>query len=155
MIFLGCYMAHKVSNIPDDDHVVRRCPRDKQLIVEGEFKGINPSFFELRTYRKEDYLSCNWLEYFRSTFQENLRKTKEAILSKLLKPVEDVDKAVVLNVGKIKSISKSQGLNIRVLHENKVDPSYSAIRGAPLDNSNRHIFEMWSREAITHIEGLK
>jgi len=148
-------MKHKVTNIPDDNHIARRCPRDKQLIVEGEFKGINPSFFELRLYKQEDYLSCNWLEFFTGNFQVNLKEVKETILSKLTKPVEKIDKVIVMNVGIIKKIGKAQGLSIRVLHENKKDPSYSAIRGAPLDNSNRHVFEMWVREAITHIDVLK
>lgn len=119
------------KTIPDAHHVVRHCPKNRTIRVDGQVVGVIPRLFELRVAKNEKYLSACYFEYFDGTDAERISKCIDATP----REVKDVDYMVLMNVGKTKEIAQRCRHKIRILHEtaHRTNPAYARIKGVPFD----------------------
>lgn len=112
------------KNIPDEHHIARYC-RPKHV----EDDQILPEVFELR--QDEEYLSCNWMEYFKE--EEVLQQIKcvRNAMKNIFK-LSSNGKLVRFNVGKTKSSIDS--LQIKGIPETQ-NPSHAGIYSTEKDKN--------------------
>ncbi len=142
----GCLM----KNIPDDHRVARLCGRQKQVRDEaGKVIGVNPQFFELRPKKNEDYLSCDWVDFFSGSEDKKLAGVRKALKSRMPGGGKEA-RIAVMGVSLLKECGIKRDHKIRVLQK-KNSSSYSGISGLPLDNSDMVLLQTMSDEAIVSL----
>jgi len=125
-------MKAKVTNLPDEDHVMRyvswaRLRRDEDDNVLG-FLG---EAFQLRP--GEESLSVNWLEYFDGDRDTKIRMSVKTFRETIT--VRTKSAFGIGNVAKIKEICRANGASVRIVYEPTDDnPSHSGIRRLPRDD---------------------
>lgn len=132
----------KSAKIPDKDHVARYCSPKH---ISGE--EIQATAFMLKV--EEEYLSVNWLEYFRCNSRESEINELRKIYSKKL-TMRASARVAVLNVGEVceKVLKESSDRRrIEILHDptpptpfHTGDPSHSGIYN--LRNDDEFIAEL-------------
>jgi hypothetical protein len=119
----------KGDTIPDDNHIVRLCPRKH---VKDE--QIQPTAFHLRT--DEYYLSVNWLEFLNySCRKEEIDEIRNIYKAKLT--IKPRDMIALLNVGTVRSevLTKSEdSRNLEVLHEPLLGPEIKDLSHSGIHN---------------------
>ncbi len=111
----------KGDKIPDNDHIARLCHNKH---VEDE--QILATAFHLRP--DEDSLSVNWLEFLKCASRYREIDEIRKIYSETFSSVGIRAKIAVLNVGEVREIVLTDGLNLEVLHDPLVnDQSHSEI----------------------------
>ena len=121
----------KISNLPDQDHVMRYVSWGKLRRDEDDkVLGFLPQAFQLRP--DEPSLSVNWVEYFGDPDTRErdsvwaLRRTRNAGTKSAFG---------IANVGKIKDICLSRNVRVRVVHEpRETEPAHASIRRLPVDD---------------------
>jgi hypothetical protein len=125
-------MKAKVTNLPDEDHVMRyvswaRLRRDEDdnvLGFLGEACQLRPN---------EESLSVNWLEYFDGDRDTKIRMSVNIFRQTIT--VRTKSAFGIGNVAKIKEICRASGASARVVYEpTDNNPSHSAIRRLPRDD---------------------
>lgn len=142
-------------DIHDEEHVVRCCSRQKQVVDEnGTVLGVTWEAFALRDVDK-GYLSVALFEtvsgdadtrlihirgqWDQSGFRYNPRKAVMA----------------VCNTGIIREYGLKRACKIRVLHEpSRQNDAYSAIRRLPQDNGDIDLLESLASEAAVSIHPI-
>jgi hypothetical protein len=125
-------MKSAVTNLPNEDHVMRHVSWTRLRKDEDDnILGFLPGAFE----RNENHasLSVNWLEYFEGDRQNKI----EASVKIFRKTITVRPKSAfgIGNVGKIKEVCRSNGANVRIVHEpEENNPSHSGIRRLPRDD---------------------
>lgn len=126
-------MQAKITNLPDDDHVMRYVPWGK-LRRDGDDNvlGFLGEAFKLRP--DENSLSVNWLEYFEgdrdAKIQASVRTFRRTI------KVGTKSAFGIGNVGKIKDVCRTRGASVRIVYEPIDDnQSHSGIRRLPRDDT--------------------
>lgn len=126
-------MQAKITNLPDDDHVMRYVPwgklrKDEDLNVIG-FLG---EAFTLKP--DEDSLSVNWLEYFQGDREARIHASVKTFRTTL--KVGTKSAFGIGNVAKVKEVCRARGANVRIVYEPKDDnKSHSGIRRLPRDDT--------------------
>jgi hypothetical protein len=124
-------MPTKITNLPDEDHVMRYVPWGKLRRDEDDsVLGFLPQAFQLRP--EEEVLSVGWIEFFAdpaTRVQESvwaLRRARQA---------GGKSAFAIGNVGKIKGTCRVHGTKVRILHEPTDDePAHAGIRRLPWDD---------------------
>lgn len=126
-------MPRKITNLPDEDHVMRYVPWGKlRRDDDDRVVGFLGDAFKLRS--DEESLSVNWLEYFEGDRDAEIRASVMTFRSTL--KVGTKSAFGIGNVGKIKEICRSRGANVRIVHEPMDDnKSHSALRRLPRDDT--------------------
>jgi hypothetical protein len=125
-------MKAKVTNLPDEDHVMRYVPWAR-LRRDGDDNvlGFLGEAFQLKP--KEESLSVNWLEYFHGEKDEKIHLSVEAFRHTIT--VGKKSAFGIGNVAKIKDICRANGASVRIVYEPTDDnPSHSGIRRLPRDD---------------------
>lgn len=130
----------KLTNIPDDHHVVRHCRRKLAVRdAQGVCVGVYPEFFYLRekmgsTQAPEGYLSCVYYEFHSGSQSHIQNMCRNAMPIQLSKG----DALVKLNAAKVRQVGASKKRKLRVVHEEshpKV-PSKARIEGLTIPNDD-------------------
>jgi hypothetical protein len=126
-------MQVKITNLPNEDHVMRYVPWRKLLRDEdNNVLGFLGEAFKLRV--DEEYLSVNWLEYFDGDRETKIQASVRTFRSTLT--VGTKSAFGVGNVDKIKEICHARGATVRIVYEPTDDNlSHSAIRRIPRDDA--------------------
>lgn len=139
-------------DVLDEEHVVRCCSRQKQVVSEdGTILGVTSETFSLRPNDK-GYLSvalfesisgntatrlahiCN--QWDKSGFRYN---RKSAVMA-------------ICNAGDIRNCGQKRGHSLRVVHEpTSLNDAYAAVRRLPRDNTDIELLEMLAAEAVTEL----
>lgn len=129
-------MPLKVTNLPDEDHVMRYVPWARLRRDENEnVVGILPQAFQLRDGEK--YLSVNWVEYHPGDWQAQLRASVWAIRRSFERGIGRKSGFGIGQIAQIKSTSIAHGARVRIVHEpEEGNPAHSAIRRLPRDDLN-------------------
>jgi hypothetical protein len=141
----------KVTNIPDEHHIVRHCKNKLIIRKDGKIEGVHPEAFDLRpataTRARETYLSALYFEHFSADHLARMKACCEALP---LVP-KNRDGLMRLQVKSIKEQCMKKMVAIRVTHEPKKHcTGYAAIRGLPLDN-DRELAELLATVALLEI----
>ncbi len=116
--------------LKDSDHMSRYCsPRT----IESD-GNPSPMAFEPRT--SDNYLSANWLEYFKeSNFVDAIVKIREIFHSKGF-IIKQNGRFAILNVGETKSVGRNADIELRIkLLPEYLDKSHTGIFGYTEDDS--------------------
>ena len=126
-------MQAKITNLPDNDHVMRYVPWGKLRRDEDDkVLGFLGEAFNLRP--NEDSLSVNWLEYFNGDREAQIQAS--VITFRRTITVGTKSAFGVGNVAKIKGVCRSRGATVRIVYEPTDDnPSHSGIRRLPRDDA--------------------
>ena len=122
----------KNDPIPNDNHVSRHCG-----FLHIDRKGrITGQAFRPRV--SEEYLSVNWLEYFKSAGLNTQMQEIRTTLMRKGRKIGAQSKFAVLNVGELKEYVGKKSVDgsvLSVLHEpEENDPSHSGIYGVSVDD---------------------
>ena len=128
-------MQAKITNLPDDDHVMRYVPWGK-LRRDGDDNdnvlGFLGTAFKLKP--DEDSLSVNWLEYFEGDRDAKIQASVRTFRSTLT--VGTKSAFGIGNVRKVKEVCRSRGANVRIVYEpTDNNKSHSGIRRFPRDDT--------------------
>jgi hypothetical protein len=126
-------MQAKITNLPDEDHVMRYVPWGK-LRKDGDdnILGFLGEAFKLKP--EEDALSVNWLEYFEGDRDAKIQASVRTFRSTLT--VGTKSAFGIGNVGKIKGVCRSRSANVRIVYEpTDNNKSHSGIRRLPRDDT--------------------
>jgi hypothetical protein len=125
-------MQAKITNLPNEDHVMRYVPWTKLRKDEDDnVLGFLGEAFKLKP--DEPYLSVNWLEHFDGDREVKIQAAVKTFRSTL--KVGTKSAFGIGNVGRIKEICRVRGANVRIVHEPEEDnQSHSAIRRFPRDD---------------------
>lgn len=120
----------KGDPIPDSDHVSRYCNPSR-------VQGGQPlaAAFDVRT--GEDYLSVNWLEFFRLPNQAQALSEVRAAFRRKPFDIKATGRFAVLNVGEARQAVKDAAtidLEVREWPDEPSDPSHSGIWGYTADD---------------------
>jgi hypothetical protein len=126
------------NDVPAGHHVARYCHPQRGVVRDPgsrEIVGLWPASFELRTKKNppETYLSLNHFEHFPGDLAVQYRDILAVMRSKFKNPPEPViarlsaSKIIECGTGKLRLRKRST----------KRDPSYVALEGLPLDNSDK------------------
>ncbi len=148
--------APKQRRVPPDDHVARYC--NPQRVIRDPntdtIKGVFPQAFELRTNKKELYLSTHWME----SFSEENDLQFQGVVAALRKKMEVVrPKAAIakLNTGCVVRCGAMRGLAIEIRdRSNSHNPGYAGIYGMPLDNSDDLFLAQLADECCIEVRGV-
>jgi hypothetical protein len=126
-------MQARITNLPDDDHVMRYVPWGKLRRDEDDnIVGFLGEAFKLRP--DEDALSVNWLEYFEGDREARIQASVRTFRSTLR--VGTKSAFGVGNVAKIKEVCRARSARVRIVYEPREDnQSHSAIRRLPRDDA--------------------
>ncbi len=121
----------KISNIPDDHHIVRHCKHSQYYIHNGKIRPY-PEAFHLKlateTMPEEDTLSGVYYEWFDGSPEEKLTASCHFIHISMKRK----DALLRLGAGLIRQQGKARSAKLRVTHEaDKQCPPYAAVRGMP------------------------
>lgn len=126
---IGFPVPQKISNIPNEDHVMRHVPWGKLRRDEDDnVLGFLPQAFERRP--DEDALSVSWMEYY----ADPATRTRDAVWAmRKARSVGGKSVFAVANVGRIKEVClEAAGAKVRIVHEPLDDwPSHAGIRRLP------------------------
>lgn len=125
-------MQAKITNLPDEDHVMRYVPWTRLRKDEDDnVLGFLGDAFKLKP--NEDHLSVNWLEYF-----DGDRDMKIQASVRVFRNTMDIGGKSAFgigNVSKIKEVCRANGANVRIVYEPRDDnKSHSGIRRLPRDD---------------------
>jgi hypothetical protein len=126
-------MQGKITNLPDEDHVMRYASWTKLRRDEDDnVLGFLGDAFKLKP--EETSLSVNWLEYFdgdrEARIQASVRMFRHTIT------VGTKSAFGIGNVAKIKEVCRARGATVRIVYEPTEDnPFHSGIRRLPRDDS--------------------
>lgn len=124
-------MPKKITNLPDEDHVMRHVPWKKLRRDEDDnVLGFLPQAFELRP--DEEALSVNWVEFF----SDPATRVRDSVWA-MRKARDAGGKSAfgIGNVGKIKETCLARGIRVRILHEPRGnEPAHAGIRRLPPDD---------------------
>ena len=122
-------MQAKITNIPNEDHVMRYVPWGKLRRDEDDnVLGFLGEAFKLKP--DEDALSVNWLEYFDGDRATRIQASVKTFRSTL--KVGSKSAFGVGNVAKIKGVCRAKGATVRIVYEPTDDnKSHSGIRRLP------------------------
>ncbi len=125
-------MQAKITNLPNEDHVMRYVPWTKLRKDENDnVLGFLGEAFKLKL--DEPYLSVNWLEHFDGEREVKIQASVKTFRSTL--KVGTKSTFGIGNVGRIKEICRARDANVRVVHEpEENNQSHSAIRRLPRDD---------------------
>ena len=128
-------MQAKITNLPDDDHVMRYVPWGK-LRRDGDDNdnvlGFLGTAFKLKP--DEDSLSVNWLEYFEGDRDAKIQASVRTFRSTLT--VGTKSAFGIGHVRKVKEVCRSRGVNVRIVYEpTDNNKSHSGIRRFPRDDT--------------------
>lgn len=125
----------KEDPIPDSDHISRYCKSTS--IDRGRINGA--AFFPRDG---EEYLSVNWLEFFKCpNREEQIGEIRNVLGMKL--NLTSKAKIAVLNVGDLKEYVYSESEDNR-----KLDVKHNPIFGSPPDPSHSGIYNLGPDDAI-------
>jgi hypothetical protein len=126
-------MSARITNLPDEDHVMRYVPWGKLRRDEDDnVLGFLPQAFQLRP--DEEALSVNWIEYFSDPAT---RRRDSVWAMRRAMGVGAKSAFAIGNVGRIKTTCLASGVKVRIVHEPKDnEPAHSAIRRVPRDDLN-------------------
>lgn len=140
----------KISKIPHEHHVARKCSRQQQIRIAGQPIQASSDIFNLRPQIRETYVSCTWVEYFSGNYEERLKQTCQAMRQSL--SLNSSTKIAIVNIGKVIDCGIANGADLDVLSKPKGNnPSYSAITGLPMNNENVGLLEALAAEAIADL----
>lgn len=124
-------MQGKITNLPDEDHVLRHVPWNRLRRDENDrVLGPLPQAFALRA--GEELLSVNWVEYF-SNPDSRLRDTIWAM--RKIRTPGGKSAFAKGNVGQIKRTCLAHGTSVRIVREPSAqNPSHAGIRRLPRDD---------------------
>jgi hypothetical protein len=126
-------MRTRVTNLPNEDHVMRYVPWGKLRRDEDDnVLGFLGEAFKLKP--DEDSLSVNWLEYFEGEREAKIQASVKTFRSTL--KVGTKSAFGVGNVAKIKEVCRARGATVRIVYE-PIDEnqSHSGIRRLPRDDT--------------------
>jgi hypothetical protein len=125
-------MKAKVTNLPDEDHVMRYASWNRLRKDEDDnVLGFLGDAFQLKP--GEPSLSVNWLEYFDGDRDEKIRMSVKTFRETI--KVGTKSAFGIGNVAKIKEICRGNGSSVRIVYEPTDDnPSHSGIRRLPRDD---------------------
>jgi hypothetical protein len=126
-------MQATITNLPDDDHVMRYVPWGK-LRRDGDDNvlGFLGEAFKLKP--DENSLSVNWLEYFEGDREAKIQASARTFRRTI--KVGTKSAFGIGNVGKIKEVCRTRGANVRIVYEPLDDnQSHSGIRRLPRDDT--------------------
>jgi hypothetical protein len=125
-------MQAKVTNLPDEDHVMCYVPWGKLLKDKDDnVLGFLGTAFNLKP--DEPSVSVNWLEYFGGDRETNIEASIKTFRSTLT--VGGKSAFGIGNVAKIKEVCRANGASVRIVHEPKDNnKSHSGIRRLPPDD---------------------
>jgi hypothetical protein len=128
-------MQEKITNLPNEDHVMRYVPWGK-LRRDGDDNvlGFLAEAFKLRP--DETYLSVNWLEHFE--FEGDREAQIQASVKTFRKTLNVGAKSAfgIGNVARIKEVCSARDVDVRIVYEPKDEnQSHSAIRRLPRDDA--------------------
>jgi hypothetical protein len=147
-------------DIPADHHVARYCHPQRGVVRDPSTKailGLWPQAFELRSrnvtlptgqvqIQREAYLSLNYFEHFGHDLANQLLEILATMRAKFKRPPEPV--IARLNVGRIIACGTANNRLLRVRRKfSKTDPSYAALEGLPLDNSDHNLLTQMAQRA--------
>jgi hypothetical protein len=126
-------MQAKITNLPNEDHVMRYVPWRKLRTDEDDnVLGFLGEAFKLKP--DEDSLSVNWLEYFDGDREAKIQASVKMFRSTLR--VGTKSGFGVGNVGKIKEVCRSRGTSVRIVYEPRDNnQSHSGIRRLPREDT--------------------
>jgi hypothetical protein len=126
-------MKAKVTNLPDEDHVMRYVPWTRLDKDEDDnVRGFLPQAFELRD--DEDGLSVNWVEYHDGDWETRIQASVNAIRGSFERGIGKKSAFGIGNVGKIKETCLASGARVRVIHApKKPNLAHAEIRRLPRD----------------------
>ena len=126
-------MQAKITNLPNEDHVMRYVPWGKLRKDEDDkVLGFLGEAFKLKP--DEDALSVNWLEYFEGDREARIQASVRTFRSTLR--VGTKSAFGVGNVAKIKEVCRARSARVRIVYEPREDnQSHSAIRRLPRDDA--------------------
>ena len=139
-------MSRKITNLPDEDHVMRHVPWGKLRKDEDDnVLGFLPQAFQLRP--DEESLSVNWMEFFTDP------ATRARDLVWAMRKARDIGgKSAfgIANVGKIKETCLACGVKVRIVHEPKDnEPAHAGCRRLPKDDLI--LLEALAQDAFTQM----
>ncbi len=119
-------------NLPDEDHVMRYVPWARLRKDEDQnILGFLPQAFELKPDEKS--LSVNWLEKFGGDPESRIQASVKTFRGTIR--VGRKSAFGIGNVGRIKEICRTSGINVRILHEPEPNnPSHSSIHRLPRED---------------------
>lgn len=139
------------TNLSSEDHVVRHIPFPHlKKDSDGNVLGILPQAFQHKF--DEEYLSVNWLEYFKSDKNTNLVQTKKSIIeAKKSKSISPKSYLAVGNVGKIKESFLEKGpTKIRIAYApSRLNPAHSGMYHIPKEDQD--MMAMLAEEIFTEM----
>lgn len=124
-------------DVPVEHHVARHC--NFQCIdhdpLTGAVRGLFPAAFELKTAKKEPYLSLNWFEYFDCDLSDQYKRIVVALKAKRNVPAGSA--IARLNAGDIMDAGAARSLKLRLRDRSSdSNPAYVGLEGMPMDNSD-------------------
>lgn len=127
-------MRTPVSNLPDEDHVMRYVPWARLRKDENDnVLGFLPQAFELRA--DEDALSVSWVEFFDADWESKIQECVRAIRQSFERGIGKKSAFGVGQVQQIKRASLNAGARVRIVHEPEAgNPAHAAIRRLPRDD---------------------
>ena|SRR6266446_7544977 len=130
---IGFLMQAKITNLPNEDHVMRYVPWGRLRKDEDDnVLGFLGDAFKLKP--DEDSLSVNWLECFDGDREAKIQASVKTFRNTLT--VGTKSAFGIGNVGKIKDVCRANGANVRIVYEPRADnKSHSGIRRLPRDDS--------------------
>jgi hypothetical protein len=126
-------MQVRITNLPNEDHVMRYVPWGKLRRDEDDnVLGFLGEAFKLRP--DEEYLSVNWLEYFDGDREKKIQASVRTFRSTLT--VGTKSAFGIGNVAKLKEVCRARDATVRIVYEpTDNNQSHSAIRRIPRDDA--------------------
>ena len=126
------------NDVPGSDHVARYCHPRRVIfdVATGALIGLFPDVFKLRQQSGETYLSLNHFEYFKGDLDHQFSEILVVMRSKFKRPPEPI--IARLSAAQVIACGARRQKNLRLRKRGKKgsDPSYVALEGLPLDNSD-------------------
>jgi hypothetical protein len=129
-------MRARVSNLPDEDHVMRYVPWTRLRKDEDDnVLGFLPQAFELKL--DEDALSVNWIEFYDGDWQTKIRDSVKAIRRSFDREIGKKSAFGIAKIRRVKEICLEAGVRVRIVHEpEERNPAHSTMRRLPREDLN-------------------
>ena len=126
-------MQARITNLPNDDHVMRYVPWGKLRRDEDDnVLGFLGEAFKPKL--DEESLSVNWLEYFEGEREAKIQASVKTFRSTL--NVRTKSAFGVGNVAKIKEVCRARGATVRIVYEpTDENQSHAGIRRLPREDT--------------------
>jgi hypothetical protein len=144
-------------DVSPDHHVARYCNPQRVIRdpVTKQVIGVFPQAFELRTARKETYVSAYCMETFSA---DDLKVQFEGVLAALRRKLTVAQAAVLarLHAGLVVEAGVRCSLQIRVRDRSSgANPGYCGIEGMPPDNTNRELLQLFAAECCKDVRSVE